>query len=61
MLISLITTLIIAGLIIWLINAFLPIDYRIKQIIYVLIAIYIIVMILSAFGVNVPILGRLAM
>lgn len=59
MLLTLIVTLVIAGLIWWLIEAFLPIDYRFKQIIYVLIALYVIVVILMAFGIEVPILSRL--
>ena len=59
MLISLIVTLVIAGLVMWLVQAFLPIDYRIKQIIYVLIGIFVIVAVLAAFGVNVPIFSKL--
>lgn len=59
MLITLIVTLVIAGIILWLVNAFLPIDYRFKQIIYFLVVLYVILTILAAFGVNVPILGAL--
>ena len=61
MLITLIVTLVIAGLVMWLVQAFLPIDFRFKQIIYVLIGLYVVLVILAAFGVNVPILGKLLM
>ena len=59
MLITLLVTLVIAGLVIWLVEAFLPIDYRIKTVIYVLIGLYVVLVVLAAFGVNVPILGKL--
>ena len=59
MLVTLIVTLVVAGLALWLVEAFLPIDYRIKQVIYILIGLYIILMVLAALGVNVPILGKL--
>lgn len=61
MLITLIATLIVAGLIWWLVEAFLPIDYRFKQLIYVLIVLYIIVVILKALGIEVPVLSRLVL
>ena len=61
MLITLIVTLVIAGLVMWLVQVFLPIDFRFKQIIYVLIGLYVVLVILAAFGVNVPILGKLLM
>jgi hypothetical protein len=57
---TLIVTLILAGLAIWVLNSFFPnFDYRIKQLIYALIIIYVILTILAAFGVQVPILGKL--
>ena len=59
MLLTLIVTLVIAGLVMWLVQAFLPIDYRIKQVIFFLIGLYVLLVILAAFGVNVPILGKL--
>lgn len=57
--VSLIVTLIIIGLVYWLVSAFLPIDSRFKQIIYVLLVIFAIVAVLGAFGVNVPFFSRL--
>ena len=59
MILTLIVYLIVAGLVWWLVESFLPIDYRIKQVIYVLIGIWVVLVVLAAFGVNVPILGRL--
>ena len=59
MIINLIVMLVIVGLVWWLIESFLPIDYRIKQVIYVLMGIFVVVAILAAFGVNVPFFSKL--
>ncbi len=59
MLVTLIVTLVIIGLLIWLVEMFIPIDFRIKQVIYVLVGIYVILMVLEAFGVHVPVLDKL--
>lgn len=59
MLLNLIVMLVVVGLVWWLVESFLPIDYRIKQVIYVLMGIFVVVAVLAAFGVNVPIFSKL--
>jgi len=53
-LVSLIITLIVVGVLLWLLNTYLPMDGKIKQIINAVIIIAVILWLLSAFGV----LGR---
>jgi len=50
-LISLVVTLVVVGLLLWLINNFIPMDGKIKQILNVLVIIVVILWLLSAFGV----------
>jgi hypothetical protein len=50
-LISLIVTLIVVGVLLWLINSYIPMDGKIKNIINVVVVICVVVWLLSAFGV----------
>jgi hypothetical protein len=50
-LIQLVVTLIVVGLLLWLINNFIPMDGKIKQILNVVVVIAVILWLLSAFGV----------
>jgi hypothetical protein len=50
-LISLIISLVVVGLILWLINTYLPIDPKIKTIINVIVLIVVILWLLQVFGV----------
>jgi len=58
-LLTLLTVIILGGLFLWLVNAFLPIDYRFKQLIYFLVVIVMVLFVLAAFGVHVPVLDKL--
>jgi low temperature requirement protein LtrA len=53
-LITLIVTLVVVGLILWLINNYLPMDRKIKQILNVVVVIIVILWLLSAFGLIAP-------
>lgn len=50
-LISLIVTLLIVGVILWLINNYLPIDGAIKKILNAVVVIVVILWLLSVFGI----------
>lgn len=50
-LISLIVTLIVIGVLLWLVNAFIPMDGKIKKILNVVVVICVVVWLLSVFGV----------
>lgn len=50
-LINLIVTLIVVGVLLWLVNNFIPMDRRIKSILNVVIVIAVILWLLSAFGI----------
>ncbi len=50
-LISLIVTLIVIGVLLWLINSYIPMDGKIKKIINVVVVICVVVWLLSVFGV----------
>ncbi|MGA2246255.1 MAG: Thivi_2564 family membrane protein [Verrucomicrobiota bacterium] len=50
-LISLIITLIIVGVLLWLVNSYIPMDSKIKKILNVVVVICVVVWLLSAFGV----------
>jgi hypothetical protein len=50
-LISLIITLIVVGVLLWLVNAYIPMDGKIKKILNVVVVICVVVWLLSAFGV----------
>jgi hypothetical protein len=48
---TLVITLIVVGVLLWLINAYIPMDGKIKQILNVVVVICVVVWLLSAFGV----------
>lgn len=50
-LINLIITLIVVGVLLWLVNTYIPMDRKIKSILNVVIVIAVILWLLSAFGV----------
>ena len=49
-LVNVIIILIVVGLVLWLINRFIPMDYKIKQILNIVVVIAVIVWLLKAFG-----------
>jgi hypothetical protein len=49
--ITLIVTLIISGLVLWLINAFIPMEKNIKQILNIVVVICVVIWLLSVFGI----------
>lgn len=50
-LISLIITLIVVGVLLWLVNTYLPMDGKIKKILNVVVVICVVLWLLVAFGV----------
>jgi len=50
-LISLVVTLIVVGVLLWLVNTYIPMDGKIRKIINVVVVIAVVVWLLSAFGV----------
>lgn len=48
---SLVITLIVVGVLLWLINAYIPMDAKIKNILNVVVVVCVVVWLLSAFGV----------
>ena len=50
-LISLIVTLIVIGVLLWLLNTYIPMDGKIKNILNVVVVICVVVWLLSVFGV----------
>ena len=48
---QLIVTLIVIGVLLWLVNAYIPMDGKIKQILNIVVIICVIVWLLYAFGV----------
>jgi hypothetical protein len=50
-LISLLVTLIVVGILLWLVNKYIPMDGKIKKILNVVVVILVILWLLSAFGV----------
>ncbi|MEA1051929.1 Thivi_2564 family membrane protein [Lamprobacter modestohalophilus] len=53
-LVTLIITLVVVGLILWLINNYLPMDGKIKKILNVVVVIAVILWLLSVFGLMAP-------
>jgi len=49
--ISLIITLIVVGVLLWLVNTYIPMDGKIKQILNIVVIICVVIWLLSAFGV----------
>lgn len=50
-LISLVITLIIIGVLLWLVNAYIPMDGKIKKILNIVVVICVVVWLLFAFGI----------
>ncbi len=50
-LMSLLVTLIVVGVLLWLVNTYIPMDGKIKQILNVVVVICVVIWLLSAFGV----------
>ena len=50
-LISLIITLVVIGVLLWLVNTYIPMDGKIKKILNVVVVICVVVWLLSVFGV----------
>lgn len=50
-LVSLVVTLIVVGVLLWLINNYIPMDGKIKRILNVVVVICVILWLLSAFGI----------
>lgn len=50
-LLGLIITIVIIGVILWLINAFIPMDAKIKMILNVVVVIFLVIFLLKALGV----------
>jgi hypothetical protein len=50
-LISLIVTLVVVGVLLWLVNTYLPMDGKIKQILNIVVVICVVVWLLFAFGI----------
>ena len=50
-LISLVVTLIVVGVLLWLVNTYIPMDGKIKQILNVVVVICVVVWLLYAFGI----------
>jgi hypothetical protein len=48
---TLFVTLIVVGLLLWLVNSFIPMDSKIKSILNVVVVIMVIVWLLNAFGI----------
>lgn len=48
---SLIVVLVVVGVILWLVNAYIPMDQKIKTILNVVVVIVVILWLLSAFGI----------
>jgi hypothetical protein len=49
--ISLVITLIVVGVLLWLVNTYIPLDGKIKQILNIVVVICVVIWLLSAFGV----------
>jgi bacteriorhodopsin len=63
--ISVVVTLIVVGVLLWLVNSYIPMDAKIKKILNVVVVICVVVWLLYAFGIvgrsgdiQVPQLGR---
>lgn len=50
-LISLVITLIVVGVLLWLVNTYIPMDGKIKQILNIVVVICVVIWLLYAFGV----------
>lgn len=50
-LINLVIVLIVVGILLWLVNAYIPMDPKIKQILNIVVVVCVVIWVLSAFGV----------
>lgn len=50
-LVSLIVTLIVVGVLLWLVNSYLPMDGKIKSILNIVVVIAVVVWLLQSFGI----------
>ena len=50
-LINLVLVLIVVGVLLWLVNAFIPMDRKIKQILNIVVVIVVVIWLLQVFGV----------
>jgi hypothetical protein len=50
-LISLVITLIVVGVLLWLVNTYIPMDGKIKKILNIVVVILVVLWLLSAFGI----------
>jgi hypothetical protein len=50
-LINLVVVLIVVGVLLWLVNAFIPMDRKIKQILNIVVVIVVVIWLLQVFGV----------
>ena len=50
-LISVVITLIVAGVLLWLVNTYIPMDAKIKKILNIVVVIAVVLWLLSVFGV----------
>lgn len=50
-LISLVVTLIVVGVLLWLVNAYIPMDGKIKKILNIVVVICVVLWLLSVFGI----------
>lgn len=50
-LVSLIVTLVVVGVLLWLVNTYIPMDSKIKGILNIVIVIVVVIWLLQAFGV----------
>jgi len=50
-LIALLMTLVVVGILLWLLNNYVPMDGKIKQIVNVVVVIVVVIWVLQAFGV----------
>lgn len=50
-LVSLIITLVLVGVILWAVNAYIPMDGKIKQILNIAVVIFVVIWLLNAFGI----------
>jgi undecaprenyl pyrophosphate phosphatase UppP len=53
-LITVVIYLIIVGVLLWLVNNYIPMDYKIKQIINILVVVVVVIWLLQVFGVMGP-------
>lgn len=49
-LLSLVITLIVVGVLLWLVNAYIPMDGKIKNILNIVVVVAVVIWLLSAFG-----------